>query len=31
MDIQFVLDTYECAVYIVNYIAKAQKGTSKPL
>ena len=28
MDIQFVLDTYACAVYIVNYISKAQKGNS---
>ena len=29
MDIQFVLDVYACAVYIVNYISKAQKGMSK--
>ena len=26
MDIQFVLDVYACAVYIANYISKAQKG-----
>ena len=31
MDIQYVLDVYACAVYIVNYISKAQKGTSKLL
>ena len=28
MDIQFVLDIYACAMYIVSYISKAQKGTS---
>ena len=28
MDIQFVLDVYACAVYIVSYISKAQKGMS---
>ena len=28
MDIQYVLDVYACAVYIVNYISKAQKGIS---
>ena len=28
MDIQYVLDVYACAVYIVNYISKAQKGMS---
>ena len=28
MDIQFVLDVYACAVYIVNYISKGQKGMS---
>ena len=26
MDIQFVLDVYACAMYIVSYISKAQKG-----
>lgn len=29
MDIQFVLDVHACAVYIVNYISKAQKGLNK--
>ena len=28
MDIQFVLDVYACAMYIVSYISKAQKGMS---
>ena len=28
MDIQFVLDVYACAVYIVSYISKAQEGMS---
>jgi hypothetical protein len=28
MDIQFVLDVYACAIYIVSYISKAQKGMS---
>lgn len=28
MDIQFVLDVYSCAMYIVSYISKAQKGMS---
>ena len=28
IDIQYVLDVYACAVYIVNYISKAQKGMS---
>ena len=28
MDIQFVLDVYACAMYIVSYISKAQKGIS---
>ena len=27
MDIQSVLDVYACAMYIVSYISKAQKGT----
>ena len=31
MDIQFVLDVCACAVYIVNYISKAQKGMSELL
>ena len=31
MDIQFVLDVYACAVYIVNYISKGQKGMSELL
>ena len=31
MDIQIVLDVYACAVYIVNYISKAQKGMSELL
>ena len=28
MDIQYVLDVYACAMYIVSYICKAQKGMS---
>ena len=28
MDIQFVLDIYACASYIVNYISKGQRGMS---
>lgn len=31
MDIQFVLDIYACAMYIVSYISKAQKGISQLL
>ena len=31
MDIQFVLDPYACAVYILSYITKGQRGTSKLL
>ena len=31
MDIQFVLDMYACAMYIVSYISKAQKGMSELL
>ena len=31
MDIQLVLDIYACAVYIVSYISKAQKGMSELL
>ena len=29
MDIQFVLDIYACAMYIVSYISKTQKGISE--
>lgn len=31
MDIQFVLDVYACAMYIVSHISKAQKGMSERL
>ena len=31
IDIQFVLDVYACAMYIVSYISKAQKGMSELL
>ena len=31
MDNQFVLDVYACAIYIVSYISKAQKGMSELL
>ena len=31
MDIQFVLDIYACAMYIVSYISKEQKGMSELL
>lgn len=31
MDIQYVLDVQACAVYIVNYILKGQKGMSELL
>ena len=31
MDIQFVLDPYACAVYILTYITKGQRGMSKLL
>ncbi|CAB4028779.1 ATP-dependent DNA helicase PIF1 [Paramuricea clavata] len=31
MDIQFVLDPYACAVYILSYITKGQRGMSKLL
>lgn len=30
-NIQFVLDVYACAMYIVSYISKAQKGMSELL
>ena len=29
MDLQFVLDPYACAVYILSYISKGQRGMSK--
>lgn len=29
MDLQFVLDPYACAVYILSYITKGQRGMSK--
>ena len=31
MDIQYVLDAYSCAMYIVSYIAKSQRGMSNLL
>ena len=31
MNIQYILDVYACAVYIVNYISKGQKGMSELL
>ena len=31
MDLQFVLDAYSCAMYIVSYITKAQQGMSSLL
>jgi len=31
MDVQFVLDPYACAVYILSYITKGQRGISKVL
>ena len=31
MDVQFVLDVYACAMYIVSFISKAQKGMSELL
>ena len=31
MDIQFVFDVYACAMYIVSYISKSQKGMSELL
>ena len=31
MDIQFIVDVYACAVYMVTYISKAQKGMSELL
>ena len=31
MDIQFVVHVYACAMYIVSYISKAEKGMSELL
>ena len=31
MDVQFILDVYACAMFIVSYISKAQKGISELL
>lgn len=31
MDLQFVLDPYACAIYILSYITKGQRGMSKLL
>ena len=31
MDVQFILDVFACAMYIVSYISKAQKGMSELL
>ena len=31
LDIQYVLDPYSCAVYILSYITKGQRGMSKLL
>lgn len=31
MDIQYVLDPYACATYILSYITKGQRGLSKLL
>lgn len=31
MDIQFILDAYACATYIVSYISKGQRGMSNLL
>ena len=31
MDFQFIIDAYSCAMYIVNYIAKSQRGMSNLL
>ena len=31
MDVQFILDVYARAMYIVSYISKAQKGMSELL
>ncbi|XP_078349889.1 uncharacterized protein LOC144634728 [Oculina patagonica] len=31
MDVQFILDIYSCAMYVVSYISKAQRGMSELL
>ena len=31
MDVKFVLDVHACAMYIVSYLPKAQKGMSQLL
>ena len=31
MDLQFILDPYACAVYVISYIGKSQRGMSKLL
>ncbi|KAL9954176.1 hypothetical protein ACROYT_G041679 [Oculina patagonica] len=31
MDVQFILDIYSCATYVVSYISKAQRGMSELL
>ena len=31
MDIQYVLDSYACATYILSYITKGQRGMSRLL
>ena len=31
MDLQFILDPYACAVYVISYISKSQRGMSKLL
>ena len=31
MDLKFVLDPYACAIYILSYITKGQRGMSKLL
>jgi len=31
MDVQFILDIYSCAMYVVSYISKAQRAMSELL
>lgn len=31
MDIQFIMDIYQCAMYVVSYVSKAQRGISELL
>ena len=31
MDLQYILDPYACAVYVISYIGKSQRGMSKLL